>query len=74
MNAKWGIRMSHKKRHIIVLRLMWYYIQAYMFIFIKSLKCHTRYSNTRFFNLLLLWTPGVATQSRWPNLGRIQNG
>jgi hypothetical protein len=43
MKAKWGIRMSHKKRHIIVLRLMWDYIQACMFIFIKSLKCHTRF-------------------------------
>lgn len=70
MKTKWGLRMSHKTRHSTVLRLMKNYIQAQMFIFIQSLKCHTRYSDSRFFNLPLLWTPGVATQSRWPNPGR----
>jgi len=44
-----------------------------MFMFIKSLKCHTPYSDSRFFNLPLLWIPGDSTQSRWPNLGRSSN-
>jgi len=41
MKTKWGTRMSHTTRHSTVLTIMQNYIQAYMFMFIKSLKCHT---------------------------------
>jgi hypothetical protein len=44
--------------------------------FIKSLKFHIRYTDSRFFILHLSFcpTPGVVRQSYWPNLGRISQG
>jgi hypothetical protein len=39
--------------------------------FIKSLKCHIRYWDALSYHLLLFPISVVATQSHWPNLGRI---